>query len=51
MNWKELIIDGYSRIPELLENVLKACVREKVGRSTIHPQILGTFIKQTENRS
>ena len=31
MKWKELIIDGYSRIPELLENVLEGLTQDDLG--------------------
>jgi len=36
MKWKDLIIDGYSRIPELLENVLKGLVEDDLDWQPKH---------------
>ena len=36
MNWKDLIIDGYSRIPEFLENVLKGLAQDALDWQPRH---------------
>jgi len=36
MKWKDLIINGYSRIPELLENVLKGLTQDDLDWQPRH---------------
>jgi len=36
MKWKDLLIDGYSRIPELLENVLKGLAQDDLDWQPRH---------------
>jgi len=36
MEWKDLLIDGYSRIPELLENVLKGLTQDDLDWQPRH---------------
>ncbi|MFC1927698.1 DinB family protein [Chloroflexota bacterium] len=36
MEWKDLLIDGYSRVPELLENVLKGLTQDDLDWQPSH---------------